>query len=229
MALNQRIKSFLIVKMSKLLIHFIALTCKKKTLWIENIKTPKKSDKPIIYIFWHRHIFFNIFKFRNTNARPLISYSTDGELVSKIAEEFGMNPIRGSSSKGGVKAFFHMVNAIKKDNSEIMITADGPKGPSREVKDGTIHIAKKTGAYIIPVSWYATRLKIFEKSWDKFMLPLPFGKIVFAYGEPISIPNKILKHEYPNYRGIIKYKLDDLEKRVISELGITKKIEVKNG
>jgi len=220
MGLSQEFKRFIIVKVSKVLIHFIAFSCKKETLGSENVKRLKNSGKPIIYIFWHRHIFFNIFKFRNTNARPLISFSHDGELVSQIAKEFGMNPIRGSSSKGGARAFFHMVNAIKENNSEIMITADGPKGPPREIKDGTIHIAKKTGAYIIPISWYATRIKVFDKSWDKFMLPLPFGKIGFAYGEPIYIHGKVLKHEYSDYKKTLKSKLDDLEKKVMSELEV---------
>lgn len=216
MGSGQKIKFFFITKAAKLLIYSIIFTCRKVTIGQKKISDLKKSGKPIIYIFWHRHIFFNIFQFRRTNARPLISHSTDGEIVARIAEEFGMNPIRGSSSKGGAKAFLNMVNSIKNRNSEIMITADGPKGPSREIKDGTVLIAKKTGAAIIPVSWYSSRVKIFENSWDKFILPKPFGKITFRYGDPIFIPPDIVKKEYPDYKIKLKNGLDWLEKEIIA-------------
>jgi len=220
MGSGQKIKFFFITKAAKLLINSIIFTCRKITIGKEKISDLKNSGKPIIYIFWHRHIFFNIFRFRRTNAQPLISHSTDGEIVARIAKEFGMNPIRGSSSKGGAKAFLNMVNSIKNRNSEIMITADGPKGPSREIKDGTVLIAKKTGAAIIPVSWYASRVKIFENSWDKFILPKPFGKIIFKYGDPISIPHDIEKNEYPDYKKKLKKRLDTLEEEIIAEFDI---------
>lgn len=218
MGLGQKIKFFFLKKTAKLFINIIVFTCRKKCTGEEKAENHKNTGKPIIYIFWHRHIFYNIFKFKGTNARPLISFSTDGEIVSQIAEEFGMNPVRGSSSKGGARAFLNMVNAIKSENSEIMITADGPKGPAREIKDGTIHIARKTGAALIPVSWYASRVKIFEKSWDKFMIPLPFGKIHFYYGDPVRVPPEISKDEYPKYKKTLKTRLDNLEKEIISGL-----------
>ena len=216
MGSGQKFKFFFLKKAAKLFIHIIVFTCRKKCTGEEKAENLKNTGKPIIYIFWHRHIFYNIFKFKGTNARPLISFSTDGEIVSQIAEEFGMNPVRGSSSKGGARAFLNMVNAIKSENSEIMITADGPKGPAREIKDGTIHIARKTGAALIPISWYASRVRIFDKSWDKFMIPLPFGKIHFSYGDPVGIPAEISKDEYPKYKKILKTRLDDLEKDIIS-------------
>ena len=61
----------------------------------------QRDNLPLIFIFWHRHILFVIHQFHNCGARPLISLSSDGELVAAVAEEFGMNPMRGSSSKGG--------------------------------------------------------------------------------------------------------------------------------
>lgn len=218
MVSGKNIKFFFLAKAAKLFIHAIVFTCRKESTGEEKAESLKNRGKPIIYIFWHRHIFYNIFKFKGTNARPLISFSTDGEIVSQIAEEFGMNPVRGSSSRGGARAFLNMVNAIKNENSEIMITADGPTGPVREIKDGTIHIARKTGAAIIPVSWYASRVKIFDKSWDKFMIPLPFGRIRFSYGDPVIIPPEISKDEYAEYKKILKSRLNNLEKETISGL-----------
>ena len=69
----------------------------------------------------------------------------------------------------------------------MLITADGPKGPARRVKAGTVQLAAKTGAWVIPISWSGSRVKVLEKSWDRFLVPLPFGRIRFAYGQPLRI------------------------------------------
>ncbi len=66
---------------------------------------------PLIYYFWHRHILYVIHHFRNCGARPLISLSEDGELVSRVARAFGMRPVRGSSSSGGARAFLELAAA----------------------------------------------------------------------------------------------------------------------
>ena len=185
----KRIKFYLIRKLSKLIIYFIFKSSKIKILNQEKIEYLRKEKIPIVYIFWHRHIFYHIYHFRNSGVRPLISESSDGELVSQVAEDFGMNPIRGSSSSGGARAFLEMINTIKEKKSEILITADGPKGPSGIIKEGVIRLAQKTNSAIVPISWDSSKKKIFYKSWDKFILPLPFSKLIFSYGEPIFLKN----------------------------------------
>ncbi|MCU0288407.1 MAG: lysophospholipid acyltransferase family protein [Acidobacteria bacterium] len=182
-----KIKYFLIRKAAKLLIMGIMKTSKLRIQGWEEVEKLRKQGMPVIYVYWHRHIFVTIYRFLNTGARPLISLSGDGEIVAQIALEFGMNPVRGSSSRGGAKAFITLLNAIKKEKSEILITADGPKGPAKEIKDGVIRLANKTGSAIVPIAWHSTRVKIFEKSWDRFKIPLPFGKIIYAYGKPIIL------------------------------------------
>jgi len=218
MGSGQKIKYFLIAKMARFLINFVCFTCRKRFRGLDIPEELEKAGKPVIYIFWHRHIFFNIYRFRGSGARPLISHSTDGEIVSRIAVEFGMDPIRGSSSKGGARAFLKMVRSIRENNSRIMITADGPKGPPREIKDGTVLISAKTGAVIIPVSWYGSGVKIFEKSWDRFMIPKPFSTILFRYGDPIHIPADMEKEEYEKYKNTLKVALDSLEETIRTEL-----------
>jgi lysophospholipid acyltransferase (LPLAT)-like uncharacterized protein len=79
------------------------------------------------------------------------------------------------------------VHSVQKEKAQVLITADGPKGPARHIKDGTVQLALKTGATIIPISWSGSRVKILEKSWDRFLIPLPFGHIHFAFGQPLHI------------------------------------------
>jgi len=37
------------------------------------------------------------------------------------------------------------------------------------------------------LSYVAVLRRVFQ-SWDRFVLPLPFSRIVVVYGEPISVP-----------------------------------------
>ena len=177
MTFPKKIKTLLLKKLAKLMIELIVFSSRVTISGRENINELQNKNLPLIFIFWHRHILFVIHQFKNTGARPLISLSSDGELVAAVAEEFGMKPIRGSSSKGGARAFLNMVRSVQKENAQVLITADGPKGPARRIKDGTVQLALKTRAYVIPISWSGSRVKILEKSWDRFLIPLPFGRI----------------------------------------------------
>jgi hypothetical protein len=98
-----------------------------------------------------------------------------------------MEPVRGSSSKGGARAFLELVRSVREERSPVLITADGPKGPARRVKEGTVQLAARTGAWVVPISWSASRVKVLKKSWDRFLVPLPGGRIRFAYGPPLRI------------------------------------------
>ena len=187
MAWVQRIKLFLVKKLAWALIEGVVLCSRVTVEGREAVQALKRDNLPLIYIFWHRHILFVIHQFRNCGARPLISLSSDGELVAAVAGEFGMTPVRGSSSKGGARAFLELARSVRDEKFPVLITADGPKGPARRVKEGTVQLAAKTGAWVVPVSWGATRVKVLEKSWDRFLVPLPGGRIRFAYGRPLRV------------------------------------------
>jgi len=187
MAWLRKSKLFLVSKLSWLLIEGVVLCSRVSVEGRDAVLALKRDNVPLIFIFWHRHILFVIHQFRHCGARPLISLSSDGELVAAVAREFGMFPVRGSSSKGGARAFLELVRSVREETSQVLITADGPKGPARRVKEGTVQLAAKTGAWVVPVSWAATRVKVMEKSWDRFLVPLPFGRIRFAYGRPLRV------------------------------------------
>lgn len=190
MRLHPTPKYFFLRKAAKFLINAIIKTCRIHIVNQAHIQALRENNTSIIFTFWHRHIFFTIFRFKHSGARPLISHSRDGEIVSQIAEEFGMNPVRGSSSSGGARAFLKLLEFLKTEKSDILITADGPKGPLREIKDGTILLALKTHSAIVPISWHSSRVKVFKKTWDQFMIPLPFSHITFSYGEPFLLPRQ---------------------------------------
>jgi len=208
---------FFLRKTARILINAVIKTCRMRIIGEESVHRLRDQKIPIIYTFWHRHIFVTIFRFKKSGARPLISHSRDGEIVAQVAREFGMEPVRGSSSSGGARAFLKLLESIKTEKAEILITADGPKGPLREIKDGTILLAEKTRSAIVPICWHASRVKIFKKSWDRFMIPLPFSRITFAYGEPLILPSPIKgekrKHHLDSLKREFQQRMIQLEKQ----------------
>jgi lysophospholipid acyltransferase (LPLAT)-like uncharacterized protein len=204
---------FFLRKTARILITAVIKTCRMRVIGEERVLQLRTEKTPIVYTFWHRHIFVTIFRFHKSGARPLISHSRDGEIVSQVALEFGMNPIRGSSSSGGARAFLTLLESIRTEKAEVLITADGPKGPLREIKDGTILLAQKTGSAIVPICWHASRVKIFKKSWDRFMIPLPFSRITFSYGEPFLLPPEMKGKDKQKQLVILK---KNLQERMIS-------------
>lgn len=195
-------------KCIRLLIHAIAGTCHTEVSGREAVEEVRRRGAPLIILFWHRHIFALIHHFRNSGARPLISHSKDGDLVAGVAREFGLDPIRGSSSRGGAAAFLTMMRSLREPGTEVLITADGPRGPARRMKPGTLELARRSGAWLIPVSWYARPVHIFQRSWDKFLLPLPFSRVRLTYGAPIP-PDALSNHDAEE---AVQRRMDELEK-----------------
>jgi lysophospholipid acyltransferase (LPLAT)-like uncharacterized protein len=166
-----------------------------------------KLDKNEAFIFaaWHGDLSScpaNYFHTRpNGKIKTLISQSKDGEIIAKIYTLFGGEAIRGSSSKGATKALISTIKEIK-SGFDIAITPDGPRGPRFSVADGVIAIAQKSGAKIVILNSKPTKYWQF-KSWDKLILPKPFGKIDFYMSEPFDISNL----EFEEAKNFIKEKM----------------------
>ncbi len=198
---------FLIKKITYCLLHIITFLSKENSFVEKDIQELREKKEPIIFITWHKHIFYLLKVFKGSGCYPLISQSKDGEIVAEIAKEFGTFPIRGSSSKGGVKAFISILRIIKDKKAEIFITADGPKGPAQKIKPGVLHLARKSKAPIVPVSWHSSKKIIFKKSWDKFMIPLPFSTINYGFGKPIYVQDR----DEEELLGLMEQELNNLE------------------
>jgi lysophospholipid acyltransferase (LPLAT)-like uncharacterized protein len=136
----------------------------------------------------------------------LISQHRDGEYISRIATRLGLEVIRGSATRGGMRAFKQMIRAIK-GRLNLVITPDGPKGPRAKVKSGVIEVARLTGAPIVPVSFSASRCR-FLKSWDAFLIPVPFSRAVYIWGEPMYVPRTATKDEVAKHQEALEERLD---------------------
>lgn len=164
--------------------RLLYLTCKKR------FHTPQDVIKsPLIVAFWHEHILFNPFLYKkimnNTNMSLMISDHFDGNMIAKMASYFGFDFIRGSSTRGGIKALKLSFKLLDSGGS-IAITPDGPRGPRHFVADGIVHISQKKDIDIICFSYNASSAWILD-SWDKFVIPKPFSTIDFYASSPLSL------------------------------------------
>lgn len=148
-----------------------------------------ESGKFPIYISWHQRFFPGIvFLAKRKPIAIIVSLSKDGDLISGVIKLLGWHPVRGSSSKGGAKALRKINEAVKAGYSLGHIV-DGPRGPAGEVKPGLILIAKTSGMPVLPTIISAEKKWIFN-SWDRFILPRPFSRIIIRFDKEISIPKK---------------------------------------
>lgn len=147
-----------------------------------------KSGKPFIMTFWHGRILMMPYAWRRTDlVNMLASNHRDGRLISKAVSYLGIKTVAGSSSSGGVQATRYLIRAMKDRDGIAGITPDGPRGPRMRVSEGTVVLARLSGAPVIPVTYAASRRRVMG-SWDRFILALPFSRGIFIWGDPIMVP-----------------------------------------
>jgi hypothetical protein len=174
----------------------------------ENCFKPDEKDKTAIASFWHYSIIYILYHMRKYSATAMVSASRDGEYVARLAEEFGFDTVRGSRNNKGVEGLKSMLRAIR-NGSSAAIVADGSQGPPRVVQAGTILLASRTGVPIIPMACAASSY-FTVNSWDKTIIPKPFSRIDFYYGEPFFVPAKVNPEELEQYRLHLEERLNQL-------------------
>ncbi|MDH4124932.1 MAG: DUF374 domain-containing protein [Gammaproteobacteria bacterium] len=153
--------------------------------------------------YWHQHhvLCSNLVKSwikRGFKGCFLISGSVDGEVPERIARSWHAEVIRGSANQSGALALRDM-QAMMKRGYSIVTTADGPRGPLYEIKPGVVVMARIGGVPIIPIACAASHVWELPR-WDKFMIPLPFCRVVLGIGEPYKIPANVPLDEIEPHR-----------------------------
>jgi len=148
-----------------------------------------QARAPVIYAVWHGQILLLPLLYGRRAVCVLASRSRDGELVTRYVGRFGIETVRGSSSRGGAAALRHLARWLEQGR-EVVVVPDGPRGPAEVVKPGIVSLARLSGAAIVPVAVGASsewRLG----SWDGFRIPRPFARCVARFGEPIHVPRVV--------------------------------------
>jgi lysophospholipid acyltransferase (LPLAT)-like uncharacterized protein len=164
----------------------------------------EETPTPSILCFWHNRILGITFAFnrlypkKRLGVTVLTSPSRDGEILAQLVAAFGMGSVRGSSSRRGSRALLELVRLIRLGR-DIAITPDGPRGPKYSLGPGVILLAQNTGARLIPVhARFQHCLRM--KTWDGFIIPLPFSTVSVTIAEPLEIPENLSDEEFETAR-----------------------------
>jgi hypothetical protein len=177
-----RILSFLIWSV-------LTLWSRTLTIRLVNKASPDRlagEGKNVIYAFWHDSMFLLPYAHRNWKVEIMVSESKDGEIAAGILRRFGFEVARGSSKRKGSRALIKLISSIQSGRS-VGIAVDGPRGPRHEAKEGAVFLAGKLMVPIVPVATAARRCWTLNRTWDQFILPVPFTGGVVLYGEPIVV------------------------------------------
>lgn len=155
--------------------------------------TYPETKGAVIFCVWHNRLLATLASYDDfiqsrwpdKGMAAMISASRDGAVLADIVERFGIQPIRGSTSRRGPQALLEATTWMERDYS-IVITPDGPRGPVYNIQEGIIHLAQVTGRPIIPTSNF-TSWKIRLRSWDRFQIPLPFARGQCYFGPPVWV------------------------------------------
>jgi lysophospholipid acyltransferase (LPLAT)-like uncharacterized protein len=214
----KELKFTLLLKLTKPLYYVLLLYTKTLRFQVENeqdVFAHMRNRSPVILTTWHQRFFCGFFlpQIYKLVVPIMISRSRDGEFIANIVKYSGFLPVRGSSSRGGREALQEMINAVMKHGIGAHIL-DGPTGPPRVVKAGLIAMAQRAGAAICPVYVVCEKCWIFN-SWDRFMIPKPFSRILIHFSEKMEAVPVYL--DGPDFEAFRK-KIEDQMIRTYEEL-----------
>ena len=153
----------------------------------ENLINLAKAGKPIMVCVWHGRLLFPSWyiRLKITNLHAIASHHSDAEIMARILKRWGYSLIRGSTKKGGKAVVLKMAEVFK-NGGIVAVTNDGPKGPPRIAKAGSTGLAIKYNVSMVMITGSATKFWQIN-SWDRFMLPKPFGRIDIVVAPPLEI------------------------------------------
>jgi lysophospholipid acyltransferase (LPLAT)-like uncharacterized protein len=161
----------------------------------------RRRGVPVIYATWHGELLPALWSHRGRHISVLISEHRDGEVIARVAHFLGFRTVRGSTTRGASRALVGLVHELRA-GFDIAITPDGPKGPYHTFAAGTLLVSQRAGCPIVPVGIHASRAWRL-RSWDRFVLPMPFARLTINYEPSMQAPDvspKALVDETPRFR-----------------------------
>ncbi len=187
------------------LVHAVAATLRYR-FDPQTFQIASQLPRQAIFCIWHNRLALSLIAYRRLGKRfppayrlaAMVSASKDGGLLAAILELFGVQPVRGSTSRRGQQALLELTSWAER-GYDLAITPDGPRGPCYIVQDGVMSLAQVTGLPVVPFS-YDLDWKIRPKSWDRFLIPLPFSRCHMRLANPIYVPRDATEQQREQLR-----------------------------
>jgi len=165
---------------------------------------PHGAGSPAVFSFWHEHLplmpALAMLARRSPAYHPapihtLVSQHHDGQFIGAVVRQFGIQPVLGSSTRGGANGFRQLLRLLQ-CGAMIGITPDGPRGPRRVAAQGMAQLAALAGVPVLPCAARTSR-RIVLNTWDHMPFPLPFGRGVVVCGPAILVPRDSWRDALP--------------------------------
>lgn len=220
---RQKVVLAVVPFLAGLLWKALIATCRIEYRGRENFERLLAENGLALGGFWHEGIGLAASTQQGIDGHTLTSYSFDGELAARFARQFGFRSVRGSSSRGSVRAL-QQIELAAQNSTGIAFTLDGPKGPRRIAKPGIAYVAARMQHPVVPGALIATRSWRLN-SWDRFQIPKPFSTIICHYGEPVEPPNTIEAEAARKMAQQLTERLNAMQRALETEFGIDPKLD----
>jgi len=187
------------------------LTLRVTRIGLDNIEAARVNAGNTLLVVWHGRLLPLVYVHRNEGINVLVSTHQDGEYIARVIHGLGFSTSRGSSTRGGIRALRELMGAGN-ERRDLAITPDGPRGPGEKVQPGVIYLAKRLGLPIVPIG-VSTRPSIRARSWDRFMIPMPFARCIVVYGEPVLFESSVSKESIERAGADLELRLAEVTRK----------------
>lgn len=197
-SLAHKVTLAIVPRLTAWLIRAWFSTCRIREFGLEHRTACREYDNPVIVSFWHYSILYAFYHMRHESAVAMVSASKDGEYIARLAAQFGFASVRGSRNRRGLQAMKELIRHLD-EGRHVALVADGSQGPALKVQPGAVLLASKSGSPILPITWSASHYWT-APSWDRLVIPKPFSRIDFYYGQPVFVPDGLKAEGLEEFR-----------------------------
>lgn len=186
---------------ARLLGLYLALvfhTTRWNVLGEAELRAATEHRSGVLGAFWHERLPIMPCAWRLLHRRlpaqagrrghVLVSRSRDGRFIGDVVRRFQLEMVYASSSRGGATGMREMLRLLGQGEA-VVVTPDGPRGPRRVAKPGVAQLAALSGLPVIPCAARTSRARVI-RSWDRMVIPLPFGRGVVVVGAAVVVPRR---------------------------------------
>jgi lysophospholipid acyltransferase (LPLAT)-like uncharacterized protein len=158
---------------------------------------PHVAGEPAIVAFWHERLPLMPMLWKRARQEGaaqrvfvLVSRHNDGRFIGAVVRRFGLDLVHGSTARwgkdrGGAAGLRQMLERLEAGD-HVALTPDGPRGPRRQAAVGVAQLAALSGVKVLPCAAQISR-RITLPTWDRMVLPLPFGRGTIVCGAPLAV------------------------------------------
>ncbi|MBZ5526473.1 MAG: lysophospholipid acyltransferase family protein, partial [Acidobacteriia bacterium] len=185
--LSRRMQIPLIAAAVYSVVRLLGPTLRYEVIGWQHTERVYAARQRCIFPFWHRVILPIVWWARHRGVVIMNTTHFDGQWTRKVIEWLGYGTAQGSSTRGGLRGLAVMAQRLE-EGRDCGFTIDGPRGPRYVAKPGPVMLARRSGCPIIVFHAGVERGKTFFRTWDHFLLPKPFSRVVLLFAPPIYVP-----------------------------------------